>query len=149
MHVRAILDEKGRSVLTIKPNATLQEAARTLHENRIGALVVVGVNEQIKGILSERDLVRTNAALREARADLQAAMNAAEAEMIAREFPDVARNSELPEATVSRNGGRHVLTLPSTVFAQMSDARTRGRVACIEHWARERRLALDIAEARP
>lgn len=57
MHVRAILDEKGRSVLTIKPNATLQEAARTLHENRIGALVVVGVNEQIKGILSERDIV--------------------------------------------------------------------------------------------
>ena len=98
---------------------------------------------------SERDLVRTNAALREARADLQAAMNAAEAEMIAREFPDVARNCELPEATVSRNGGRHVLTLPSTVFAQMSDARTRGRVACIEPWARERRLALDIAEARP
>lgn len=57
MHVRAILDEKGRSVLTIKPNVTLQEAARTLHENRIGALVVVGVNEQIKGILSERDIV--------------------------------------------------------------------------------------------
>ena len=57
MHVRAILDEKGRNVLTIRPDANLHEAARMLHDNRIGALVVLGVNEQIKGILSERDIV--------------------------------------------------------------------------------------------
>lgn len=57
MHVRNILDQKGRSVLTIRPDATLEDAARTLHENRIGALVVLGVNEQIKGILSERDII--------------------------------------------------------------------------------------------
>ena len=68
MHVRAILDEKGRNVLTIKPDATLQEAARTLHENRIGAVVVLGVNEQIKGILSERDIV--NAVARDGAAAL-------------------------------------------------------------------------------
>lgn len=57
MHVRAILDEKGRKVLTIRPDATLHDAARMLQENRIGALVVLGVNEQIKGILSERDII--------------------------------------------------------------------------------------------
>lgn len=57
MHVRAILDEKGRNVLTIRPDATLHAAARMLQENRIGALVVLGLNEQIKGILSERDIV--------------------------------------------------------------------------------------------
>ena len=57
MHVRAILDEKGRNVLTIRPDATLQDAVRALHENRIGALVVLGVNEQIRGILSERDII--------------------------------------------------------------------------------------------
>lgn len=57
MHVRAILDEKGRNVLTIGPDATLEDAARVLQENRIGALVVLGMNEQIKGILSERDIV--------------------------------------------------------------------------------------------
>jgi CBS domain-containing protein len=57
MHVKAILDEKGRNVLTIRPDATLQDAARTLNENRIGALVVLGLNEQIKGILSERDII--------------------------------------------------------------------------------------------
>ena len=58
MHVRAILDEKGRDVLTIRPDATLHEATRILAENRIGALMVLGVNQQIKGILSERDIVR-------------------------------------------------------------------------------------------
>jgi CBS domain-containing protein len=57
MHVKAILDEKGRNVLTIRPDATLQDAAKMLHQNKIGALVVVGMNEQIKGILSERDIV--------------------------------------------------------------------------------------------
>lgn len=57
MHVRAILDQKGRNVQTIRPDATLQDAARMLHENRIGALVVLGLNEQIKGILSERDII--------------------------------------------------------------------------------------------
>lgn len=57
MHVKAILDEKGRKVVTVRPDATLQDAARMLHENRIGALVVLGLNEQIKGILSERDII--------------------------------------------------------------------------------------------
>lgn len=57
MHVRAILEEKGRNVLTIKPDATLQDAARVLQEKKIGALVVVSSNEAIEGILSERDIV--------------------------------------------------------------------------------------------
>jgi CBS domain-containing protein len=57
MHVRAILDQKGRKVLTIRPDATLHDAARSLHDNKIGALVVLGVNEHIKGILSERDII--------------------------------------------------------------------------------------------
>lgn len=57
MHVKSILDEKGRAVVTIRPDATLQDAARTLQENRIGAIVVTSGNDQIKGILSERDIV--------------------------------------------------------------------------------------------
>ena len=75
MHVKAILDEKGRNVLTIRPDATLEEAARTLHENKVGALVVVGLNEQIKGILSERDIV--NAIARHGSAALSKTVSAA------------------------------------------------------------------------
>lgn len=56
--VKSLLDEKGRAVFTISPNVTLGEAARALHENRIGALVVVGMEGRIVGIFTERDLVR-------------------------------------------------------------------------------------------
>lgn len=57
MTVRAILDLKGRDVVTIAPEKTLADAAALLSENRIGALVVV-VGERVSGILSERDIVR-------------------------------------------------------------------------------------------
>ena len=56
MTVRAILDLKGRDVVTIAPDKTLADAAGLLSENRIGALVVV-VGERVSGILSERDIV--------------------------------------------------------------------------------------------
>lgn len=58
MTVRAILEAKGRDVITISPNETLAGAARQLAERRIGALVVTTGDRHIVGILSERDLVR-------------------------------------------------------------------------------------------
>ncbi len=56
--VRSILEVKGRNVVTIGPNMTLAEAARVLEENRIGAVVVVGMEGRIVGIFTERDVVR-------------------------------------------------------------------------------------------
>lgn len=41
--VKAILDTKGRNVVTTGGNTTVAEAARMLNENRIGAIVVVGM----------------------------------------------------------------------------------------------------------
>lgn len=58
MTVRTILDEKGRGVITISPDATLHEAATLMARNRIGALVVTAGEGGIAGILSERDIVR-------------------------------------------------------------------------------------------
>ncbi len=57
--VRSILESKGRDVVTIGPNVTLAEAARTLDEHKIGAVVVVGMENRIVGIFTERDLVRS------------------------------------------------------------------------------------------
>jgi CBS domain-containing protein len=59
MNVATILKQKGRSVTTVSPTATLQEAAKRLAQRRIGALVVVGARGQIEGIISERDIIRT------------------------------------------------------------------------------------------
>lgn len=58
MTVKAILEQKGRSVLTIGPNQKLSEAVALLAEHRIGALVVTNGDDKIVGILSERDIVR-------------------------------------------------------------------------------------------
>jgi CBS domain-containing protein len=58
MNVEHILQAKGRDVLTIEPGRTLAEAARSLTERRIGAIVVAGPDQAVLGILSERDIVR-------------------------------------------------------------------------------------------
>ncbi|MCO6392000.1 CBS domain-containing protein [Aliihoeflea aestuarii] len=58
MTVKAILDAKGRDVMTVSPDITLAEAARLLGEKRIGAVVVTADGQKIAGILSERDIVR-------------------------------------------------------------------------------------------
>lgn len=58
MTVKAILDAKGREVMTVRPDATLAQAATLLAQYRIGALVVTRGDDRIAGILSERDIVR-------------------------------------------------------------------------------------------
>jgi CBS domain-containing protein len=59
MIVDNILSAKGSAVFTIEPTATLETAVRTLAEHRIGALLVLGPDRRIVGIISERDVVRT------------------------------------------------------------------------------------------
>ena len=58
MTVSIILAGKGRDVVTIEPNASLAAAVELLAEKRIGAVVIVGADSRIVGILSERDIVR-------------------------------------------------------------------------------------------
>ena len=57
MYVKTILDEKGRNVVTGGPQLTVRQAAVYLHENHIGAIVIVDRNDRISGILTERDIV--------------------------------------------------------------------------------------------
>jgi CBS domain-containing protein len=58
MTVKSILSGKGRDITTIEPNATLETAIAVLAQHRIGALVVLGPERRVIGILSERDIVR-------------------------------------------------------------------------------------------
>ena len=58
MTVSIILAAKGRDVVSVEPNATLSTAIALLAAKRIGAVVVLGVDRRIVGILSERDIVR-------------------------------------------------------------------------------------------
>ncbi|MEO0912356.1 MAG: CBS domain-containing protein [Pseudomonadota bacterium] len=59
MTVRQILKSKpNHDILTIKPSASVADAARVLSENRIGALIVSSDGEALDGMISERDIVR-------------------------------------------------------------------------------------------
>jgi len=57
MTVARIISEKGRNVVTVAQMATLADIATMLSEKRIGAVVVME-KDAIKGIVSERDIVR-------------------------------------------------------------------------------------------
>ncbi len=58
MTVSIILAGKGRDVVTIEPNASRAAAAKLLAEKGIGAVLILGADRRIIGILSERDIVR-------------------------------------------------------------------------------------------
>ncbi|MEL6831167.1 MAG: CBS domain-containing protein [Pseudomonadota bacterium] len=58
MLLSTILKEKGGEVLTVQDTATLAEAANLLDEKRIGAVVALNDDNEICGVLSERDIVR-------------------------------------------------------------------------------------------
>ncbi|MEO9458965.1 MAG: CBS domain-containing protein [Lentilitoribacter sp.] len=59
MTVKQILDEKGYSVSTMAATETIAEAIDFLAGNKFGAVVVSSKGQEVAGILSERDIVRT------------------------------------------------------------------------------------------
>ena len=58
MLIAHVLRDKGAAVHTLSADATLEQAARELHNRKVGALVVLDEEASILGVLSERDLVR-------------------------------------------------------------------------------------------
>lgn len=59
MKVSDVLRAKGnQEVFTISPDATVRELLDQLNSRDIGALVVIDEQDQIVGMISERDLVR-------------------------------------------------------------------------------------------
>jgi len=58
MTIQDILDQKGRRVITIAPNHTLDVVLATLIQNSVGALVVQNRTGDLLGIITERDLMR-------------------------------------------------------------------------------------------
>ena len=57
--VAAILKHKGYRVTTVDPALTIAGVVDVLAEHRIGAALVVDSSEQLLGIVSERDIVRS------------------------------------------------------------------------------------------
>lgn len=62
MKVSTILDQKGRTVVTVPPDASVAALADVLAQHNIGAVVVSADGVSVEGIVSERDVVRAIAA---------------------------------------------------------------------------------------
>jgi len=60
--IAAILKHKGYQVTSVDPTQTIAEVIRVLAARRIGAVLVLDRAEQLLGIVSERDIVRSLAA---------------------------------------------------------------------------------------
>lgn len=58
MLIAHVLRDKGSDVHTISSAISLEEAARELHAKKVGAIVVIGEEGEVAGVLSERDIVR-------------------------------------------------------------------------------------------
>jgi CBS domain-containing protein len=56
--VRTILEDKGHVVFSVGVDHIVRDAVQILRTNRIGAVLVLGADNAILGILSERDVVR-------------------------------------------------------------------------------------------
>ncbi len=59
MTVASILGEKlGTRLVSCKPSDSVEKIAQMLSEHRIGAIFILDDNEDLVGIVSERDIVR-------------------------------------------------------------------------------------------
>ena len=58
MNVATILKDKGRAVITATTDTSLLDIAKLLQQHGIGCIVIVGNDDKIAGIVTERDLMR-------------------------------------------------------------------------------------------
>ena len=58
MNAATILKQKGSGVFTTTANKSLLDIAKLLAQHSIGCIVIVGDDNKIVGIVSERDLMR-------------------------------------------------------------------------------------------
>ena len=58
MNAATILKFKGSGVVTTTANKSLLDIAKLLAQHRIGCIVILGDDDKIAGIVSERDLMR-------------------------------------------------------------------------------------------
>jgi CBS domain-containing protein len=57
MYVKNVLQYKGHQIISVSPDNSLLEVAKTLRENKIGAVLVCKSEGQMCGVLSERDII--------------------------------------------------------------------------------------------
>ncbi len=115
MTIAAILHHKGSQVTTISPTAKIAEVAAILADRRIGAVLVCDAANQLLGIVSERDIVRS---LARAGADC---LNMSAAQLMTSVLHTVTPSTRVGEAMalMTQNRVRHLPVLAQGKLAGM------------------------------
>jgi CBS domain-containing protein len=136
--IAAILRQKGSAVVSVGALDSLADVAKSLSENRIGAVLVRDGGGDVLGIVSERDIVRAMASHGAAAVDLPAA------EIMTRSLHTVTPRSQCTEA-LSLMTDRRVRHLPVLAedgslagMVSIGDL-VKARIAEAEHEAEELR----------
>jgi len=58
MKIKEVLKNKGYEIFLIKPDDFLFEAVEKFSKKNVGALIVVNKNKELKGIISEKDVIK-------------------------------------------------------------------------------------------
>lgn len=113
MRIADILRTKGASVVTIEPDRSVQDAMRLLVEHNIGSVVVV--QDGIRGILSERDILRAAAA------DVQRLTTARVHELMTADVITITADSDVRSAmdTMAERRIRHLPVLENGALCGM------------------------------
>jgi CBS domain-containing protein len=98
--VASILKHKGYEVTAVDPTARIDEVAAILSERRIGAVLVLDRAEQLLGIVSERDIVRSLAANGTRTLDMTAG------QLMTRAIQVAQPSTTVPEAMAMMTAGR-------------------------------------------
>lgn len=59
MSLSILLKNKGAQVFSTTPDALLCDCANLMNQKRIGALLVMSQDEELEGIITERDILRS------------------------------------------------------------------------------------------
>ncbi|MFW5681923.1 MAG: CBS domain-containing protein [Phycisphaeraceae bacterium] len=53
-----LLARKGMQVFSVSPDSSVRQAANAMNQHRVGGLVVVGSDDRLLGVFTERDVLR-------------------------------------------------------------------------------------------
>lgn len=132
MTVAAILKEKGHDVVTVHPSASLADIASVIASRKIGAVVVLGDDRALAGIVSERDVVRAVASHGEA------AFRVSAADIMTRNVTTASSDTTVNEAMALMDHGyfRHLPVIEDGALIGIISVRDVVR-AVIGHQAHE------------
>ncbi len=100
MTVAAILKHKGHEVISVGPTASIADVSQVLTNRRIGAVLVLDAEDQLLGIVSERDIVHSLAA------NGSSTLNMTAGQLMTRVVRTVTPRTTVHEAMTTMTAGR-------------------------------------------